>query len=84
MVQLRRTPIDLPLDVAQGFVRGMQAYFAESNASKRDTIAARQLYALRKYQRQSEAPIRIFDVKEMFHQMKDHWGSDDEREPPHV
>jgi hypothetical protein len=43
MVQLRRTPIDLPLDVAQGFVRGMQAYFAESNASKRDTIAARQL-----------------------------------------
>jgi hypothetical protein len=60
MVQLRRTPIDLPLDVAQGFVRGMQAYFAESNASKRDTIAARQLYAPRKYQRQSEAPIPAF------------------------
>jgi hypothetical protein len=77
MVQLRRTPIDLPLDVAQGFVRDMQAYFAESNASKRDTIAARQLYAPRKYQRQSEAPIRIFDVKEMFHQMKDHRGNDD-------
>jgi hypothetical protein len=39
--------LDLPPAVARAFFKDMRAYFAEENLIKRDTIAARQLHALR-------------------------------------
>ncbi len=39
MVQLKRTPMDLPPDIARRFVRDMRAYFAEQNAIERDDVS---------------------------------------------
>jgi hypothetical protein len=47
----------------------MRAFLAEKNAIKRDEIAARQLHALKQHY---SGKLRLFDVKEMFLQMKDH------------
>jgi hypothetical protein len=43
-------PLDLPLKVAQTFVRDMRAFFEQENAIKQDEIAARQLHALQAFQ----------------------------------
>ena len=64
-----RKPIELPAAVARAFAKDMRAFLAEENAIKRDEIAARQLHALK--QHYTSRP-RLFDVKEMFLQMKDH------------
>jgi hypothetical protein len=39
--------LELPMAVAKAFVRDMRAYFAESDQTKRDEIAARQLHVLK-------------------------------------
>ncbi len=39
MVRLKRTPIDLPADIARRFVRDLRAYFAEQNAIERDDVS---------------------------------------------
>jgi hypothetical protein len=44
-----RKPIELPAAPARDFIRDMHAYFAETNALKRDEIAIRQLLALNEY-----------------------------------
>jgi len=62
-------PIELPAAVARRFVDDMRAFHAEPNATKRDEIAARQLHALKQHYR---GKLRLFDLKEMFKQMKDH------------
>lgn len=67
-----RKPIELPPEVARRFVRDMRAYFAEKDGIKADAIAARQIHILRQYQGQHERPIKLHQVKEMFHAMKDH------------
>jgi hypothetical protein len=67
-----RKPLELPPDVARRFAEDMRAYFAETNAIKRDEIAIRQLVALNEYLGRRERPLRIPDVKEMFLQMRDH------------
>jgi hypothetical protein len=54
--------------VARAFVEDMRAFFAEPDAIKRDEIAARQLHALRQHH---TGKLRLFDVKQMFLQMKD-------------
>ncbi|HZR88398.1 MAG TPA: hypothetical protein VFB02_16440 [Bradyrhizobium sp.] len=59
----------MPPAVARRFVDDLRAYFAEPNAIKREEIAARQLHALKKHYR---GKLRLFDVKEMFEQMRDH------------
>jgi hypothetical protein len=46
----------------------MRAFLAEKNAIKRNEIAARQLHALKQHY---TGKLRLFDVKEMFLQMKD-------------
>jgi hypothetical protein len=66
-----RKLLELPTEIARAFVRDMRAFFAESHAIKRDEIAARQLTALRAYQRPREKKLRITDVHEMFQAMKD-------------
>jgi hypothetical protein len=49
----------------------MRAFFAEKNTIKADEIAARQLQALRTYQRQGEKKLRLTDVKAMFLELRD-------------
>jgi len=50
----------------------MRAFLAESNVTKRDEIAARQLDVLEKFRLPQERDLRLSDVKEMFLQMRDH------------
>ena len=61
-------PIELPPTVARRFVEDMRAFHAEPNAIKRDEIAARQLHTLKQHYR---GKLRLFDVKEMFEQLRD-------------
>jgi hypothetical protein len=67
-----RKPIELPPAATHAFVRDMHAFFAEDSQIKRDGIAGRQMFVLRKYQGPPEKPVRIPDIKEMFLQMRDH------------
>ena len=64
-----RKPIELPPAIARAFVNDMRAFLAEENAIKRDEIAARQLHALKQHY---TAKLRLFDVKEMFLEMREH------------
>ena len=61
--------IELPPAVARRFVDDMRAFHAEPNAIKRDEIAAHQLHALKQHY---AGKLRLFEVKEMFEQMRDH------------
>jgi hypothetical protein len=63
-----RKPIGQPPAVTRAFVKDMRAFLAEKDAIKRDEIAARQLHALKQHY---SGQLRLFDVKEMFLQMKD-------------
>jgi hypothetical protein len=63
--------LDLPMQVAKAFAKDMRAFHAAPNAIKRDEIAARQLHALRGFQRPRDKKLRVHDVKEMFQEMKD-------------
>jgi hypothetical protein len=65
-----RKPLELPPNVARGFMDDMWAYFAEEDPNKRDVIAVRQLHALKEHQGPREKPLRLSDVKAMFAEMK--------------
>ena len=67
-----RKPIELPPAVTRAFVKDMRAFFAITDPMKRDEIAMRQMHALWEFQRPSDKRLRILDVQEMFHAMKDH------------
>jgi hypothetical protein len=73
----KAAPLDLPPKVARQFVEDMRAFYRESNAIKRDEIAARQLHALNEHRRPRDPRLRLFDVKEMFKMMREHLGEDD-------
>ena len=47
------------------------AFHAEPNPIKRDEIAARQLLALREYQRSRQRKLRLSDIMELFELMRD-------------
>ena len=64
-----RKSIELPPAVARRFIEDTRAFLVEQNAIKRDEIAARQLHALKQHY---TGKLRLFDVKEMFLQMRDH------------
>jgi hypothetical protein len=65
-------PIDLPGRRGPQFLKDMLAFLAEKDSLKRDEIAARQIHVLREYQGKHERPIKLHEVKQMFHAMKDH------------
>ena len=65
-----RKPLDLAPEVARGFVKAMNDYFAEVNSTKRDAIAAHRLSVLGRYQTPREGKLRLSDIKEMFAQMQ--------------
>jgi hypothetical protein len=67
---MHRKEIELPPTVARAFVKDMKAFFAENDPIKRDEIAARQLRALKDYNPPRAKKLRLFDVKEMFLQMR--------------
>jgi hypothetical protein len=67
-----RKPIEMSHAVARGFVKDMEAYFAEKDRLKRDEIALRQLHALREHQGPSEKALRLSDVKALFFKMRNH------------
>jgi hypothetical protein len=56
--------------MARAFVEDMKAFFAEENRYTQDEIAVRQLHALKQHQGPHEKPLRLSDVKAMFHEMK--------------
>jgi hypothetical protein len=66
---MTRKPIELPPAVARAFVKDVRAFLVEKSLIKRDEIAARQLHALKQ---RYTGKLRLFDVKEMFLQMKDY------------
>ena len=49
----------------------MRAFHAATTGFEKDEIAARQLHALREYQRPGEKPLKLTHVHEMFAAMKD-------------
>jgi len=60
--------LELPLDVARRFVEDMRAFHAEKNGVKADSIAARQLHALKEHYK---GKLKLHDVRAMFYQMRD-------------
>ena len=64
-------PLDLPMQVAQAFVKDMKAYFAEPNAIRRDEIASRQAWLLQQHG-SSKNKLRTHEVVEMFYALRDH------------
>jgi hypothetical protein len=52
-----RKVVDLPPEVARGFVDAMNDYFAEENPTKRDAIAAHQLSVLHEYQNPRDGKV---------------------------
>jgi hypothetical protein len=67
---IKRAPLELPPNVARGFMDDMWAYFAEEDPNKRDVIALRQLHALKEHQGPREKALGLSDVKAMFAEMK--------------
>jgi hypothetical protein len=61
--------IELSPEIARRFFEDMRAFHRERNPIKADEIAARQLQALREYQRPGEKKLRLAEVKAMFAQL---------------
>ncbi len=70
-VEMIKMNMNLPPEVARRFVEDMEAFHAETNPLKRDEIALRQLHALREHRRPRDPKLRLFEVKELFQQMRD-------------
>jgi hypothetical protein len=68
---IKRAPIELPPEIARRFFEDLRLFHREKNPIKADEIAARQLQALRQYQRPREKKLRLADVKRLFELMKD-------------
>ena len=64
-----RKPLDLPPEVARGFVDAMN-YFAGENPTRRDAIAAHQLSVLSQYRGRRDDPLRLSDIKAMFRELR--------------
>lgn len=69
--RVKAKPLDLPSDVARGFVIAMNEYFVEQDPLIRNAIATEQLYVLKRYQDPRNEPLRLSDVKNMFAAMRD-------------
>jgi hypothetical protein len=68
---MARKPLELPPEVAKAFVKHMRAYYAEPSAIERDRIAGDAAFLLEPYLPPHQRKLRLFDVKEMFQEMKD-------------
>jgi hypothetical protein len=68
-------PIELviPPEAAKAFVRDMRAFFKAKGQLMQDDIAAKQVWLLKQHLPRG-TKLRTSDVKELFHQMKDHTG----------
>lgn len=70
MSKLKRASTELPPAVARGFMKDLRAFFKETDGTKRDAIAVRQLHALREHQGPRDKPLKLNDVKKMFELMR--------------
>ena len=66
-----RKQIEIPPDAAVAFVRDMKAFFKASGQLMQDEIAAKQVWLLKQHLPRG-TKLRMTDVKELFHQMRDH------------
>ena len=66
-----RKQLEVPPAVARAFMKDLRAFFAAKNQIKADEIAIRQLTALNEYLGRRDRPLRVTDIKAMFHQMRD-------------
>lgn len=66
-----RKQLELPPDVAKAFVRNMRAFFKANDQLAGDKIAADTGWLLKQHLPKG-AKLRLSDVKELFHAMKDH------------
>jgi hypothetical protein len=66
-----RKPIELPPAVARAFVKDMPAFFKAKDQLKQDEIAARTGWLLKQHLPRG-TKLRLTDVKELFHAMRDH------------
>jgi hypothetical protein len=64
-------PFELPLETAKAFVRNMKAYFRTNDLYKRTEIAAKQSWLLQQHMPHGTR-VRIGEVKELFHKMKNY------------
>ena len=71
MKEPRGKPLELPPEVALRFFEDMRAFHRERSPIKRDEIAARQLHTLGGYLGPRDRKLRLFEVKELFEQMRD-------------
>jgi hypothetical protein len=67
-----RKPIEIPPTAARSFANDMRAYHATNDCTKKDEIAARQIWLLSEHLGPREKKLRVIDVREMFVAMKDH------------
>ena len=59
---MKSRSLDLPFEVARGFVNAMNSYFAAEHPHKQDAIAAHQLGILGRYQTDTQERVAIFDL----------------------
>ena len=66
-----RKQLEIPPEAAQAFVRDMKAFFKTKDLAKREKIAASQSWLLQLHLPRG-TKLCLRDVKELFHQMRDH------------
>ena len=66
-----RKSLDLPMKVAQAFVKDMRAFQAEPNPVKRRAFAEQQLDALQPFLGPRDKKLRLRDVITLFEEMRE-------------
>jgi hypothetical protein len=66
-----RKQLEIPPAAAKAFVRDTKAFFKASGQIMHDEIAAKQVWQLKQHLPHG-TKLRLSDVKELFHQVKDH------------
>lgn len=66
-----RKGFELPPEAAKTFVKDMRAFFKAKDQLKGDEIAAMAAWRLKQHLPRG-TKLRLTDVKELFHAMKDH------------
>ena len=66
-----RKKLEVPPAVARAFVKIMRAYFAEKHLIRRDQIAGDAAFLLEPHMPPNNR-LRLPDIKDLFHAMKDH------------
>lgn len=77
-----RRPLDLPPEVAQEFMRDLEAYFAATTGLAKEEIAARQLRTLREHLRPSDGRLTVNNVRDLFEAMAEQKAGSKRKKSP--